>query len=94
MPLPKKVSQYAPDIKHFKKAYLPSFPGLDVFVLVNIQPNSNYIPPSKFSGSAPGDENSFRKDEKLTGHRTITQQKMGHERKKVENHWSRLYCID
>ena len=36
--------------------------------------------------SASGDECSFRKDKKLMGHRTFAQQKMGCERKKIENH--------
>ena len=30
-PFPEKNSEYAPDIKHFQKAYLHPFPGLNVF---------------------------------------------------------------
>ena len=30
--LPKKISEYVPDMKHFKKADLRPFPGLNVFV--------------------------------------------------------------
>ena len=82
-------------MKYFKKAYLLPCLGLNVLTslyLVNIQPNSKLLPPlPKLSGSAPGDENSFRNDKKLMGHRTFAQQKIGYERKKVENQWSRTF---
>ena len=29
--LPKQISEYAPDMKHFQKAYLRPFPSLNVF---------------------------------------------------------------
>ena len=32
MPFPWKNSEYAPDMKHFERAYLRPFPGLNVFV--------------------------------------------------------------
>ena len=31
MPLPEKISEYAPDINHFQKAYLRPFASLNVF---------------------------------------------------------------
>ena len=44
-------------MKHFQKAYLRPFPGLNVFafIVVNIQPNSKFhSPPPKLSVSASG----------------------------------------
>ena len=83
----KKFSKYAPDMKHFKKAYLRPFLGLNVrtsLCLANIQPNSKlHPPPSKLSGSAPGDKYSFRKDKKLMGHRTFVQQKWATKEKRL-----------
>ena len=55
----KKSSEFALDMKHFQRAYLPPFPGLNVEVnvfvfIVNIQPSSKlHSPPRKFSGFAP-----------------------------------------
>ena len=34
MALFKKISEYASDMKHFKKAYIRPFPALNVFVLI------------------------------------------------------------
>ena len=31
VPLPEKISEYALDMKHFQRAYLRAFPGLNVF---------------------------------------------------------------
>ena len=58
MPLPEKISDYAPVIKHFQKAYLRLFPGINVLTslyLVYVQPNSKLqpSPPPKISESAP-----------------------------------------
>ena len=47
-PLPEKNFEYAAVIKHFQKAYLRPFLGLNVLTflyLVNIQPNSKLHPP-------------------------------------------------
>ena len=44
-------------MKHFQRAYLRSFPGLNVLAslhLVNIQPNSKLHPLHQNSGPAPG----------------------------------------
>ena len=49
-------------MKHYQKAYLRSFPGLNVstsLYLVNIQLIQNYIPPPKLSRFAPGDDLLF-----------------------------------
>ena len=47
-PLPERISEYAPDMKHFKKAYLLPCLGLNVLTplhIVNIQPNSKLLSP-------------------------------------------------
>ena len=50
MTLPEKISKYAPYMKHYQKAYLRSFPSLNLstsLYLVNIQPNLKLHPPTK-----------------------------------------------
>ena len=54
-PPPSEYSEYAPDVKHFQRAYaLFRFRRLTSLHSFNIQPNSKLHPPLKFSGSAPG----------------------------------------
>ena len=55
VPLSEKNSEYAPDMKHFRRVCFRSFSRskrLTSLYLVNIQFNSSLHPPPKFCGSA------------------------------------------
>ena len=52
VPPPRKISEYSADMKTLFKGLFTPFLGITSLYLVNIQPNSKFHPPPKFSGSA------------------------------------------